>query len=53
MNNERRRINELNTLSAYLDNALNKKEAEKTCSVLFNKLQSFRRALGRPRTVVN
>lgn len=29
MNNERRRINELNTLSAYLDNALNKQEAEK------------------------
>ena len=29
MNNERRRINELNTLSAYLDNALNKKESEK------------------------
>jgi len=28
MNNERRRINELNTLSAYLDNALNKQEAE-------------------------
>jgi len=27
MNNERRRINELNTLSAYLDNALNEKEA--------------------------
>jgi len=29
MNNERRRINELNTLSAYLDNALNKEEAER------------------------
>lgn len=28
MKNERRRINELNTLSAYLDNALDKKEAE-------------------------